>query len=341
MSHVKTILFLITALAVGIGLGKGYLYWKQHNDHDFTHVGDKPLVTGVGNAPDSRGFAIDDLSALPRVLEETAKAFGTTVGIEYAPGMTREAMIKAAADVHAKGLEVVLLPPPVFASGNPYGKPLTQVAADARDAQVDYFCISWVNERTDSAFWLREAAEIRKSYSGKIIFAATPTILTGIECWDACDLLGAIGPISIPQRLPRDSENVDEHALRVAWDSTLSGLESLAKAHDKKLALLHMNIPARVSAKISDSSAPPAANPTLQRLIYDALLLETKGRAAQTQVMLFRWGSSGQEEAPNHLPKMLQRIGQAWEPKEPREIVPTPAPATAPVAETESQSRKL
>ena len=46
MGHIKTILFLVTALAVGIGIGKGYLYWKKHNGHDFTHVGDKPLVTG-------------------------------------------------------------------------------------------------------------------------------------------------------------------------------------------------------------------------------------------------------------------------------------------------------
>jgi hypothetical protein len=316
-SHLKTILFLGTSVAVGVGIGKGYLMWKQHNSHDFTHVGDPPLITGVGEAPNARGFVVSDLSTLPAVLKEAKKANATTIGIEYPPGMTGDALTQATHTIHNEGFSAVLLPPPTFSARNPYGRAFPQVANDAQTAGVDFFCLSWLNELPDNEYWLDQSAGIRGIYKGKLIFAATPAVLVGIECWDAGDLLGAIGPLPYAKRLPQAPDAIKPHDLRVAWDCTLSGLERLAIAHGKKIALLNANVPQAVTHKLlpDATEAAPAPNASLQQQLYEALLLETKGRAATTTLLLFRWGPSGDASAPAAVPGLLQNITTIWDPK--------------------------
>ena len=88
-SHIKTILFLLTSLVVGIGIGKGYLEWKRHNSADFSHKGDPPLVTGTGDAPDWRGFVVHDPATLPAVIKAAQGVFATNIGFEYLPDVTR------------------------------------------------------------------------------------------------------------------------------------------------------------------------------------------------------------------------------------------------------------
>jgi len=327
-SNVKTILFLGTSLAVGIGIGQGYLYYKRHNSHDFTHIGDPPLITGVGEAPHARGFVLSDLTTLPAALTQAQSAFATTIGIEYPPGMTAEALAEAAKAIHNQGLQVALLPPPAFSPRNPYGRPFPVVANDAHMAGVDFLCISWLNESPDSEYWLDQSAGIRGIYKGTLIFAATPGVLTGIECWDAGDLLGAIGPLPFAQRLPGAPDDIQPHDLRVAWDCTLSGLERLAIAHGKRVALLNANIPQAVTHKLraDASNSPPAPNPVLQKQLYEALLLETKGRAVTTAMMLFRSGAPGDVDSPASVPGMLKHVGEAWDPKTSK----PPAPKVVP-----------
>ena len=41
---------------------------------------------------------------------------------------------------------------------------------------------------------------MRKVFTGRLILAATPDLLPGIEFWDQVDLVGAIGPFDLPVR---------------------------------------------------------------------------------------------------------------------------------------------
>ena len=59
----------------------------------------------------------------------------------------------------------------------------------------------------------------------------------------------------------------------------------------------------------------PAPNAPLQKQLYEALLPETKGRAANTALMLFHWGTPGDASAPATIPGMLQHFSEVWNPK--------------------------
>ena len=66
-------------------------------------------------------------------------------------------------------------------------------------------------------------------------------------------------------------------------------------------------------------------------MLYEALLLETKGRAARTELMLFAGGQPGDLDAPNNLQGMLQKFAEAWDPKKskPTEAATGPKPGVA------------
>jgi len=334
MSHLKTALFIILCLAAGVGLGRAYIWWKQPPKRGFENSERPPLITGVGDAPSHRGFAIKggDLGRLDAILQEAQGLFATTIGVEYAPDLTREALTSAAAAAHRKNFAIILLPPPAPAPQNPYPRPLAEIAADAQAAGVDYLCVSWLNTDPDPDYWRQQAQAVRAVFNGKIVLAGQAAVLPEVTCWDAADIIGAVGPIPLAQRLPGAPENVTVHDMRVAWDCSLTSLESLAQVNKKKLALLHMNVPVEVSARLPSpgaASAAPAKNPALQQAIYEALLLETKGRAEMTDALLFNWGDAGAADAPNSVPGLLVKIGQAWDPKKPRtaETLPEEPPA--------------
>jgi hypothetical protein len=330
MNYLKTILFIVLCLAVGVGIGQAYIWLSQPAKRGFEKSERPPLITGLGDAPAHRGFALKggDLGRLDAMLKEAQSLFATTIGIEYAPDLTREALTSAADAVHRKSLAIILLPAPVFAPQNPYPKPLAEIAADAQAAGVDYLCVSWLNTDPDADYWRQQAQAVRAVFNGKIVLAGQTAVLPNVACWDAADIIGAVGPIPLAKRLPGAPEAVTVHDMRVAWDCSLTSLESLAQVNKKKLALLNMNVPVEVSARLPSADAAnvaPAKNPALQQTIYEALLLETKGRAEMTDALLFNWGDAGQADAPNNVPGLLPKIGEAWDPKKPRPVETAPA----------------
>ena len=58
-------------------------------------------------------------------------------------------------------------------------------------------------------------------------------------------------------------------------------------------------------------------------MLYEALLLETKGRSAFTDVLLFNYDNSpGQDDAPALIPGLLAKIKDAWDPQKPALVEP-------------------
>ncbi|HVT81429.1 MAG TPA: hypothetical protein VHM90_12305 [Phycisphaerae bacterium] len=306
MNALKNIFFLALCLLIGLGLGKGFVAWKNHGGggKGFTKQEEPILITGVGDAPRQRGFTIQpgNLAALPAVLKENEEIFGTSIGLEYSSAVGKQALTDAVQAAHRKHMGFVLLPPAVFNPRNPFHKPLRDVAEDAQRAGVDVLCISWLNSEPDEAYWKQQAAEARQAFEGQLILAATPEIMPWIGCWDAVDIVGAIGPVPIAHRAARSDAALEMKDFRVSWDSAITSLESLAKVNTRPLALLHMNMPAN-------------GNLQTQKLAYEALLVETKGRAKITDILLFNWEGP---DAPNKFPDVRARMTDAWDPKKPR-----------------------
>jgi hypothetical protein len=326
-------------MGIGCGLGELYIYLKNHPGADFSHH-EPTLVTGTGDAPGLRGFSVQAVPSGPgygKLLDQWRDLWATTVGLHYSPELTREALAAAVKAAHARQLAVVLLPPAHFATGNPYPRPLAEIAADAQAARVDRLCISWLREKPDPAAWRKEADAVRSFYKGKIIFAATPETLPEITCWDAGDYVGVIGPIRLPRRLPHASDDISMNDFRIYWACKLTEFESIGRLHELPVALLDMEVPPSVSFKLplpghAEAGRPPT--PRLQAQSYEALLTETKGRSAFTDILLLTWNEPG---SLSHASGLFPTVAAAWDPKKPkaRELAfpegPEDAPALEPV----------
>jgi hypothetical protein len=337
MNHLKTIFFLLVCLAVGVGIGKAYVWWNQPAGRGFEHNDGPPVITGIGDAPAQRGFTVRwDRLPTAATLKEWEGAFATTIGIPCDPGLTEKALGDTVKLAHAHHFQVALLPPHLGLGGGGAKAPfpngsITYAASLAQNAQVDFLCVSDLGHEPDMEYWRGAISDARGYFQGKIILAGRPGVMFRIDCWDLADIVGVVGPLMPPQRLPSAPDDVTAHDLRVAWDCTLTSLETLAKAHRKKLALLNMNVPAEVAARLPSPAAAnviPAKNPRLQQMLYEALLLETKGRAEMTTMLLFNWGDPGQTDAPNNMPGLMDKIREAWDPKKPLPVATAPAEET-------------
>jgi hypothetical protein len=280
MAHLKTFFFLVCCFLVGMGIATAIVKWRgQPARASVSH-------TGVGNAPALRGFNVP-LDAAGQSFTEFGSLHATAVAVEYRPSNLATVVARA----HEQGLRVVLLPPHGFSVINPYPSALATIAAQAEAAKVDVLCISWFNTDPDPAYWNPQIAQVRKLFTGRILIASTPDVFPRIEFPEAVDLLGVIGPLPIARRLPHAPDDVDLHALRMAWAATIDTWESFSIKTGKPLVLLNIDIPATLAVKLPlPDKPPPTPTPDQARqlLAYEALLYETKGRQ-DVEGLFMRW----------------------------------------------------
>ncbi len=334
MAIVRNFCFLGLCLALGVGMAKGYLWWAHglQGKNGFEHHDEVKLVTGIGDAPGNRGFAVgeNELQRLPELAKQWSAMFATTVGIEYSESMSQGILAEAVKAAHRMGMSVVILPPrgkggTVDDAGlrNPYSRELAEVAANAQAAGADFMCISWLKGEPDEVYWRQQIAKVRSAYHGKVILGGTAQALPEVGFWDAVDVMGLMGPLPFARRLPNAPDDVTAHDVRIAWECALTEIESLAKSQSKKLALLHANVPLEVSFKLPPvgmAGIKPPKNSEAQRMLYEGLLLETKGRAETTQMLVFDWEGDG----PRDVSELAEKITGAWDPKKPKVVEATP-----------------
>jgi hypothetical protein len=259
---------------------------------------------------------------LPKLFEEWRKVFATTVAVRHTPEVSRDTLAAIAKAAHAKGISLVLLPPATYAPENPYSRPLAEIAADAQAARADYLCVSWIGEQADVEYWKKQVGDVRAVFKGKVILAASPTFVATTACWDLADFNGVAGSITFAKRLPHASDKIDLHDFRMLWDAQLSTFDSLARAHaGKPVALLDVQVPANPAFKMfvpGEAAYRIPVNVALQSMIYEALLVELKGRSAFTGMVLLTWDTGPSPTAVNRLEGLLSKVTEAWDPKKPR-----------------------
>lgn len=338
MKKLLNALMLVACLAAGFALATAWKplmrWWKGPG---FNHS-EPTLITGVGDAPAHRGFVLSEAPGdVGGTLEQWKKLWVTAVGIQYTEGWRGREMEEVVKAAQARKMLVTLLPPPVFSPTNPYPKPLAAIAAEARDLKVDRLCVSWLNVVPDAEYWRKEVTGVREIFPGKIILASTDDIAPGITCWSLADYLGVAGGITLPRRLPHASDVLTFHDLRLSWESQLTSLESLGRAHGKPLALLGTEVPVAFSMKLplpGKEEGTPPENPKLQAIAYEALLAETKGRSKDTDMLLLMWSTRGSRDAANGVPGLLRTVAEAWDPKKAR-----PAETVPEVSDDEQEAR--
>jgi len=323
MKYARNILIMLLCVAVGLIIGKSFLWVREKYYPDYSfQSNDRPnRLTGMGDAPDVRGFVLRhvDSQSLGPLIGEWKNAFATAVGIEYGPDLTQPALTQACKTAHDAGFSVVLLPPGASPK-NPYGRPLPQIAQEAETAGVDHFVISWLNQDSDASYWRSESAAVRKVFHGTVILGASHEFALRVDCWDATDVIGIIGPIPFARLLPSAPEKISETGLRSAWSCTLAGWDSMADYHKKKLAYLRCNVPVAVSHKLPPAGVKdePTLNPGLQAMMYETLLLETKSPDSRIQMLLFDWGVTGDVNTLNQIGRnlgMMKKVAAIWAPE--------------------------
>jgi hypothetical protein len=327
MRHVKTAIFLLLCLGIGLGVGKGLVKFISYLRSRHPVDSDSYSHTGVGDPPPLHGFYLPLNDSASSVLTGFGQLHASAVALSYPDTTTASGALLTATvtRAHTLGLKVLLLPPPVFSLQNPYPAPLPAIAAQAQAANVDLLCLSWIDGDADPVYWRSQSALVRNIFRGKLLLAATADFLPRLEFDDCADYLAAIGPIPLPARLPCDPSDVDLHALRVAWTCRLDSLESLARKADRRLILLNMAVPITISANLSPPGepAPPTPNPPLQLLATEALLYETKGRNNTEGLFL----AISPDPAAN--PNILPKIEDLWSKSS------SPPPAAAPVSDAD------
>jgi hypothetical protein len=317
MKRLQSLFFLLLCFALGVGLALAYIHLRAASK-----AVEVPGI-GTGNAPPLRGFSVPS-SVNGDLLEAYPPLHATAVAFTYAEAGRGLAALVARA--HQLKLQVVLLPPPTLSAENPYPHPLTDIAAEARAAGVDVLCISWLDTDPDPDYWKAQLTAVRAAFSGRILLAAQPDLLPGIEFLDQTDLVGAIGPFDLGLRRPTTAHAIVLHDLRTAWANYLDSLESLCFRYGKQLVLLN----------ITTNTGPTAGmqgRPDIIPLIYEALLTETKGRLG-TGGLFLNWDPAAPPNAPsadagfiNHYPDILSQIGDLWTPAIPSAVTPPPATA--------------
>jgi hypothetical protein len=309
MKRLQSLLFLVLCFALGVGVALAYLHLRST-----AKAIDLPGGIGDGNAPSLRGFSVP-ASINNQLLEAYPPLRATAVAVTYSPGADLAALVARA---HRLKLQVVLLPPPKLGAENPYPHPLKDIAAEARAAGIDVLCVSWLDADPDPDYWKAQIAQVRSSFPGRVLLAAQPDLLPGIEFFDQTDLVGAIGPFDLAVRRPTASHAIAFHDLRTAWANYLDSLESLCFRYGKQLVLLNITVPSTAANGNSDFIP----------LAYEALLTETKGRLG-TSGLFLNWAPAGDAKTPsadeaviNHYPDLLSQIGEMWTP------TAAPPPAT-------------
>jgi hypothetical protein len=331
MKNALNVLILLICLLAGFFLARAYRPFMQWwNKPGFEHA-EPTLLTGVGDAPEHRGFVLDGPIGDPgKTFGEWKKRFVTAVGIAYSDRWTPEQVAETVKVAHGQKLTVTLMPPGgSFSKENPYAAPLGEIAGMAHAAKVDRLVIAQLNDVPDTAYWRDQAEAVRKVFKGKVLLASTDTIAPALTIWNLSDALAIAGPIRLPRRLPHASDTITFHDMRVAWDTQISAIESLARGNGKKVVLLNIQVPVSISMKLpvpGSAAVTVPANPKLQAIAYEALLAETKGRTSDTDTLLMPWSAAAPPSADafNGAEGLMPKLAEAWDPKKPR------TPETAP-----------
>ncbi len=320
MKHIRTALFLLACLAVGVGIGKVIQYFRHPKTEETPAV-----LTGAGRRPPFRGFIVDapsnpseipDVSALVATL---AHCHATALAVRYPRDGNTDALVQLITQCRSfhegKKLSFILLPPavPESSTRNPYPVPLAQAAKLAQQLQIDFLVVSWLSADPDEDWWVKQLVAVRTVYEGHLILAADQKLLPDIELWDSVDYVAAFGQFPITTKT-----EPTVHDLRAGWASNLDSLESLARRRGKALFLLDaVAAPAAAHTSSPHQSANKKKNPTDPVLDqYQALLLETKGRA-NTDGLFFPAAEFGQAPAPSsttihHRPEILALFASTW-----------------------------
>lgn len=182
----------------------------------------------------------------------------------------------------------------------------------AEEHQIPMLCIGTELELTSKREddWRKVIAEIRKVYSGKLIYAANFTEYEHVKFWDALDYIGiqAYFPLST-------KENPNLSDLKSGWKKNLSRIEKVVRKYQKPVMFTEIGYCNTVDAAKEPWVWPNERRETelsekMQALCYEAFFETAWKESWMAGVFFWKWYPEGKHRDPDFTPqgKLAEQI---------------------------------
>ncbi|MCE7053248.1 hypothetical protein LZF95_01080 [Algoriphagus sp. AGSA1] len=182
----------------------------------------------------------------------------------------------------------------------------------AEEYQIPMLCVGTELEMTSSreADWRRVILEIRKIYSGKLVYAANFTEFEQIRFWDALDYIGiqAYFPLST-------NSDPTLSQLKSGWKKHLKRIEYVVSAYQRPVMFTEIGYCNTVDAAKEPWIWPNERKETelseeMQALCYEAFFQTAWKKNWMAGVFFWKWYPEGKHREPDFTPqgKMAEQV---------------------------------
>ncbi len=186
----------------------------------------------------------------------------------------------------------------------------------AEEYQIPMLCIGTELELTTDREeeWRKIISEIRKVYSGKLIYAANFTEYDKVTFWDELDYIGiqAYFPLST-------EENPNLEELKSGWTSHLKKIDRLVRKYKKPVMFTEIGYCNTVDAAAEPWVWPSERMETpiseeMQALCYEAFFETAWKKPWMAGVFFWKWYPESRGRDPDFTPqgKLAQQVLQAY-----------------------------
>ncbi|UZD22728.1 hypothetical protein PBT90_04750 [Algoriphagus halophytocola] len=175
----------------------------------------------------------------------------------------------------------------------------------AEEHQIPMLCVGTELEMTSEREedWRNVIAEIRKVYSGKLIYAANFTEFEHVKFWDALDYIGiqAYFPLSA-------KANPDLSDLKSGWKKNISRIEKVVRNYQKPVMFTEIGYCNTVDAAKEPWVWPNERKETelseeMQALCYESFFETAWKESWMAGVFFWKWYPDGRHRNPDFTPQ--------------------------------------
>jgi len=175
----------------------------------------------------------------------------------------------------------------------------------AEELKIPMLCIGTELEKTSGREedWRKVISQIRKVYSGKLVYAANFTEFEKIEFWDELDYIGvqAYFPLAV-------QHNPDLQELKSGWEKQLPKIEKVVRKYKKPVLFTEIGYCNTVDAAIEPWVWPNERkeiqlSEEIQALCYEAFFETAWQRSWMAGVFFWKWYPNRHDREPDFTPQ--------------------------------------
>jgi hypothetical protein len=189
-------------------------------------------------------------------------------------------------------------------------------AVMAEEHQIPMLCVGTELEMTSEreADWRKVIAEIRKVYSGKLIYAANFTEFEQVKFWDALDYIGIQAYFPLSTKADPDLSD-----LKSGWKKSIGRIDKVVRKYQKTVMFTEIGYCNTVDAAKEPWVWPNERRETelseeMQALCYEAFFETAWKESWMAGVFFWKWYPEGKHREPDFSPqgKMAEQVMQKY-----------------------------